>query len=147
MTEAFGPVLVESPAYPWAHSHYYEQELGTPITRRFLFFERMIPQDGLREIKLQAMRIEQELANADRRTVNIDPGYVTTAKVVLASTKDYAHRIYIGGGIFAEVTLYYMHNAYHGCAFAYQDYLAPEVTALFLEVREGLRRKATAQKA
>lgn len=134
----FGGLLVpESPEQCWTHSHYYEKELGSPVRRRFLFFDRMIPQDALRDFKLQAMELEAELAQDDRRTVNIDPGYVTTAKVVLASTKDYAHRIYIGGGIFAEVTLYYMHGAYHGGPFAYSDYLSPDVMAMF----DGIRRR------
>src|SRR3990172_2964210 len=110
--ECFGELLLESPSFPWDSSDYYREELGRPLRRRFLFFGNPFTPERLAEIKLQTNGVEQELSEEGKRTINLDPGYLTLAKVVLASTKNYAHRIAIGKGIYAEVMLIYRDGKY-----------------------------------
>jgi hypothetical protein len=136
-----GPVLRETLPAPWEHTDYYAEELGPGLMRRFIFFERLIGQDELGDIKLKTMAIESELSERGKRTVNIDPGYLTEAKVVLASTKDYSHRICLGNGIYAEVTLYCQHGRFRDHLFTYMDYKEEKNIRLFGEMREILGKR------
>lgn len=136
----FGPVDVTTPVSPWTHSKYYEKEMGTELMRVFLFFERPIGQDSLSDVKIVTNEIERCFMNntyteRPKRLVNIDPGYLTLAKVVLASTKDYAHRIYLGNGIYAEGTLYYKDKTFQPNPHTYPDYRSKESVTMFNEVR------------
>jgi hypothetical protein len=132
---AFGPVLMETPVEPWG-SDYYDGELGTPVMRRFCFFERLIKQDEIADIKVWTNRLEVELSTDSGRKVNLDPGYLTTAKVVLATTKDYSHRIYLGKGIFAEVALIYKGSGFQPHVFTYNDFRDGLNIGRFEEMRE-----------
>lgn len=137
LVDRFGPLRYKSPEIPW-HSGHYEDELGSPINRRFLFFDNTITQDALRDIKLATCSMERDLSVEGRRKVNLDPGILAPARVVLATTKDYAHRIYLGDGIFAETTLIYRHGRFSSGGFAYSDYLEDEVLELFALMRQEL---------
>ncbi|MCL4491806.1 MAG: DUF4416 family protein [Nitrospirae bacterium] len=107
LEEHFGEIIMESPALEWDFSDYYREEMGGPIYRRFLFFRELTEQDKIASIKLITNEIEKELSTGDKRNINLDPGYLTLAKLVLATTKDYSHRLYLKDGIYAEVTLMY----------------------------------------
>lgn len=122
LQDNFGEVLFYSPALSWNFSDYYKKELGDNLKRRYIFFQELIRLDSIAEIKLTTNEIEKSLSLDGKRKVNIDPGYLTLAKVVLASTKDYSHRIYMGKGIFAEITLIYKKDAFEPHINTYQDY-------------------------
>lgn len=98
---------MEGPKIRWDFSDYYKKELGNEIFRRFIFFKNLIKQESLPDIKLKTNEIEIRLSTNGKRNINLDPGYLTLSKIILASTKDYSHRIYLRDGIFAEVTLLY----------------------------------------
>lgn len=135
LSSAFGPVKMAGPVWTWSHSNYYEKEMGADLKRTFLFFERLIMPDRLADIKTITNEIEEDCRSSSgrlpERPINIDPGYITLAKVVLASTKDYSHRISIGRGIYAEVTLCYQDKTYHPLPHTYPDYRSAEYIALF----------------
>jgi len=138
---SFGPVDFVSEISPWAHTRYYKKEMGTGLKRQFLFFERHILPDTLSNIKNMTNDLEAHLKDSTDtgmpgRHINIDPGYLTLAKVVLASTKNYCHRIYIGNGIYAEVTLYYRDKSYQSLPHTYPDYGSREYIDMFNRVRE-----------
>lgn len=138
---SFGPVGFVSEISPWTHTRYYEKEMGTELKRQFLFFERPILPDALSNIKKMTNDLEADFrtragAAMPGRPVNIDPGYLTLAKVVLASTKNYCHRIYIGNGIYAEVTLYYRDKSYQSLPHTYPDYGSRESIHMFNKVKE-----------
>ncbi len=139
LIKSFGELLFESECLPWVHSEYYRYELGWPITRRFLAFRKRFDTGTIREIKLITNELEEMFSVDDRRKVNLDPGYITEAKVVLATTKNYPHRIYLGSGIFAEVTLFYTKGKYRPHQFTYLDYGTPEYLGIFHKMRELLR--------
>ena len=124
---------------PWDYSDYYKAELGTPIRRKFIFFRKTIDPGTLCDIKLRTNDIEELLSTEGKRNMNLDPGYLTPYSVVLASTKNYAHRIYIGKGIYAEVTLLFRDNRYQPYLFTYRDYASDEYAELFGRARNFLR--------
>jgi hypothetical protein len=140
----YGPVELVSEVAPWEYSDYYRDEMGPGLLRKFLSFERLIDPGILPSVKQRTDQLESSLAvhNAAgmRRTINIDPGYVTEAKVVLATTKDFSHRIYIGNRMFAEVTLRYRREirSFVAMEHTYPDFRSAETRAWFARVREHL---------
>jgi len=113
--------------------------MGDIIDRMFLSFERLIEADQLPEIKRQTNQLEQEMAALlpiVKRPVNLDPGYIEHAKVILASTKNFYHRIYLGGGIFGEVTMHFKNNTYHFFPWTYPDYQSRDYQEFFLRIRQ-----------
>src|SRR6266498_4956303 len=108
----FGEIVMETPPLSWDYSEYYRNELGSPIKRIFLFFKNRTGPEKLAHIKLATNGIEHQLSKEGKRNINLDPGYLTEAKVVLASTKNYSHRIHLSNGIFAEVALLYKEGGY-----------------------------------
>ena len=135
----FGPVDLESPVYPWTHTTYYEKELGPDLKRQFLFFKQPVSPDALHEIKRFTNDLEQRwvraTAEGNLRRINLDPGYLAPSKIVLATTKDYAHRIYLRDGIYAEVTLVYQGKSFVPLPHTYPDFRSEEYIALFNEAR------------
>lgn len=138
----FGRVDRVSREWPFEQTDYYRAECGPDLKRRFVGFETLIPPERLAEIKCRTGRIEQEIACQGvapfPRPVNLDPGYVDLSKLVLATTKDRAHRIYLGAGIFAEVTLQYVSGRWEPLPWTYPDYRQPAYHAFFLALRERL---------
>jgi hypothetical protein len=122
LEQAFGEAVMETPKVKWGPSLYYRDELGDEIYRRFVFFKDLIPQDALAPIKLATNEIENKFSENGKRKINLDPGYITPAKLVLASTKDYSHRIYLKDGIYAEVTLMFQNGCFVPHVNTYNDY-------------------------
>lgn len=139
LTQNFGDILLSSPRIKWNHSSYYSDELGWPIYRRFIFFRKLINPGRLADIKIKTNGIESMLSIDGKRTVNLDPGYLTPSSIVLASTKNYAHRVYLSQGIYAEVTLLYKNNSYTPHLFTYRDYQEKTSIEIFARARENLR--------
>ena len=141
----FGPVLHETESQEW-HCRHYEDELGRPIIRKFIFFERLVPPEDLPSIKQATNQMELKLSHDGKRTINIDPGYLTLANLVLASTKGYGHRIYMGGGIYAEVTLLFSKKdgQYIPQMFTYRDFSDERNIRVFTEMRMELKRRLSA---
>jgi hypothetical protein len=142
----YGKVDHRSDVIPFDFTDYYEKEMGDILDRVFFSFERLIEADRLPEIKRQTNELEDELAELLRtpnttikRPVNLDPGYVEQAKVVLASTKNFYHRIYIGRGIFAEVTMHFKNNTYQFFPWTYPDYQSRDYQEFFLRTRQIFR--------
>lgn len=104
-----GPADVASESFSFDQTDYYEPEMGKGLLRKFLAFERLIDASELAGVKRATNDIEKKLAvgAAVQRPVNLDPGYVALSKLVLASMKDFSHRIYLGGGVYGEITLMY----------------------------------------
>ena len=142
----YGPIDFQTDVLPWDKTDYYQDEMGEGIVRKFIFFERLMYPGDLPKAKLFTDRLEHDYAVSDkhrmRRRINIDPGYITEAKVVLATTKDFSHRMYVGSGIFAEVTLRYSlrDRCFMPYDYTYPDYRTDQYRQVFNEARELLRR-------
>ncbi len=143
LKKSFGEVSYQSPVYPWDRSDYYEEEIGRDLKRRFLFFAEPIMPDRLADIKIETNRIEGLYLNKayrnGKRKINIDPGYMNMAKVVLATTKDFSHRIYLRDGIYAEVTLIYVGDSYCPLPYTFPDFRSEDYIGLFNSVRGELK--------
>jgi len=135
LAEHYGPIDSASVPTDWTISTYYRDEMGPNIRRQFLSFERLITADELATVKLATNALEDRWRSTSGRQVNIDPGYIAATKLVLASTKDAAHRIYLGHGIYAEVTLLFSNGTFQAHAHTYPDYAAPEAVEFFNGVR------------
>lgn len=139
LTPFLGSVEFASEILSWAVTDYYEKEIGAGLRRRFVSFVPLASPELLPEFKLRAHEIEAsqswELGEQRGRRINIDPGYIDAGKVVLASTKNASHRLYLRGGIYGETTLVYESGAYRGCAYTYPDYLWPQTLSFFSAVR------------
>jgi len=137
LSDIFGPVDLESPVWPWEHTTYYEREMGEGLRRKFIFFERLIEPSMISDIKLKTIELEGEFLNdAGGRRINLDPGYLDAAKLVLVSTKDFSHRMYLDNGIYGEVTLIYSKNNYQSLPYTFPDYRTEEYFDIFKKARE-----------
>ena len=144
LVEAFGSVEIESPMFDFNMTDYYTAEMGKNLKKNFFCFTRPISLEALPDIKLLTNEIEWKYSRKEkenpRRMVNIDPGYVTMSKLVLASTKDYSHRIFIGKGIFAEITLRFSRGTFIPLETTYPDYRTSLAINYFNKVREFVKR-------
>lgn len=134
-----GSIDVHSEIFPFTHTDYYRKEMGKDLGRVFVAFERLIRCEQLPEIKILTNGLEKSLALNSagklKRRINIDPGYLEASKLVLASTKNFSHRIYLQKGIHAEVTLQYRQNRFQPLTWTYPDYQDPRVLKFLREVR------------
>ncbi|MBI5055844.1 MAG: DUF4416 family protein [Nitrospirae bacterium] len=137
LRELFGPSDIESSVWQWQHSAYYEKEMGADLKRKFVFFEKLINPQTISGIKLKTIELEKQCLNeSGGRGINLDPGYLDSAKIVLVSTKDYSHRLYLGNGIYGEVTLIYSGKSYQVLPYTYPDFRTEEYHDIFKKARE-----------
>lgn len=122
LAERFGPVDIISRWFSFDYTSYYETEMGSPLFRRMLAFEILIDQQRLAEIKNYTNYIESVYSENGNRAVNIDPGYMLCERFVLATGKNYTHRIYIGNNIYADLTLIYQDGGFKKLPWTYPDY-------------------------
>jgi len=144
---AWGPVAVASERFAFDATDYYEPSMGPGIQKCFFAYERLIDPAELVELKWQTNGWEAEYAgrggHAEPRPLNLDPGYLTPAKLVLASTKDHAHRLYLSRGIYAEVTLYYKQRAWQTRDWTFADYRRADYQEFLTRCRDYLRSRSS----
>lgn len=135
----YGHADMVSDVYPFDMTVYYVDEAGPAMVRQFLAFETLIHPGRLAEIKHRTNALEQRLAAELKtpypRPVNLDPGYIEPSKLVLASTKNFAHRIYIGQQMYAEVTLTYNKGRWETFAFTFPDFKSGRYNEFLARVR------------
>jgi len=136
LEKGFGKIDFTSLAIEFSHTDYYEQELGKNLKRKFISFKKLISPQNLSKIKAATNSIERKLSVKGSRLINIDPGYLDMAKLILASTKDYRHRIYLDKGIYAEITLFYQNNTFVPWEWTYPDYKSAEYIEIFNRIRQ-----------
>lgn len=135
----YGEIDFESPLFPFYYTDYYFKEMGGKLWRKFVSFKNLIDPEKLPGIKIFTNKLESEFLQpgSSRRRINIDPGYIDLSKLVLATTKNFSHRIYIGRGIYAEVTLRYLKNSgFHPWEWTYPDYRSKDYLEVFNLIRE-----------
>jgi hypothetical protein len=147
LSDVLGPLEDRSATKPFLHSDYYEKEMGKNLSRYFLLFRPLASREQLPEVKLQTNEIETRHALQGHRMVNIDPGYVAPEQIVLATTKGFAHRLYLGKGIFGDLTLMFENGSYHGLPWTYPDYRTEEIIALCNGWKQRYKESLRCQKA
>jgi hypothetical protein len=131
-----GAVDWVSPVINFDRTRYYQKEMGWPLYRRFVSFENLAPPEKLVEFKLKTHEIEQQhLVNGNRR-INIDPGYISAERLILATGKNYIHRVYLSRGIYADLTLIFDKGSFTPLKWTYPDYADQAIIELFNGVRE-----------
>lgn len=139
----FGPIAFRSDPFDFSQTDYYENSMGTGLKKQFIAFRNLMDPGRLRHVKRQTNTWEADYVALtewpEDRPLNLDPGYVSEAKLVLASTKDHAHRIYLDDGIYAEVTLHFQGGSWRKLPWTYPDYQQPDFHDFFLRCREYLR--------
>jgi hypothetical protein len=147
--QVWGPVALASPLYPFQETDYYTASMGPDLLKTFFAFQHLVDPGQLVSIKRRTNQWEsdyrQEFPGQETRPLNLDPGYLTEAKLVLASTKDHAHRIYLADGIFAEVTLHYQHGQWRERQWTFADYRRADYHEFFLACRRYLRAHRAGQ--
>jgi hypothetical protein len=133
----FGAIDIISAWLPFNYTTYYTEELGAPLFRRMFSFENLIQQDALANIKLSTNQLEHKYSRNGKRSVNIDPGYLLLERFVLASGKNFSHRIYLAKGVYADLTLMYSKGRFQTLPWTYPDYADRSM----LTVLERIRRK------
>jgi hypothetical protein len=134
-----GETEIRTDPCEWRFSRYYEEEMGKKLWRKFLFFRQLIDPIDLPGLKEWSNELEGRhgilVGEKFGRRINIDPGYLDHAKVVLASTKDPGHRLYLRDGIFAEVSLFYHHGSFHPFVYTYPDLRTAATIGIFNQAR------------
>ncbi|MCX8093528.1 MAG: DUF4416 family protein, partial [Candidatus Goldbacteria bacterium] len=138
LQEKFDSVDFESEKLSFTYTDYYNKEIGDNLIRRFISFKELQDPGELCSIKILTNEIEQKFLyeNTKNRRINIDPGLLSLSKFILATTKNYSHRIYIGDGIFAEVTLKYENKGFVAFDWTYPDYKTEEYRTILNRIRE-----------
>jgi hypothetical protein len=134
----YGPI-------PFSWSEYYSSEMGGDLHKVYISYENLVDRAELPSIKLFTNNIEGELAENNKRKVNIDPGYISRDKVVLATTKDFYHRLYLSDGIYGEVTLHYKRGQYRFFSWTYPDYRQLNIYQFFEKARSSLVKEIRSQ--
>jgi hypothetical protein len=143
LEEAFGPADWVSPELPFGYTHYYDAEMGGPITRFFVSCRERMDPARLADAKCTTNDIEEEFRRLGLRPVNLDPGLLSLANFVLASTKPSAHRVPLALGIYAEIELLYERSSFRPVEWTYPDYRTRE----YLDILEHIRGLLKAQRA
>ncbi len=143
LEQDFGPVALESLAYDFVQTEYYKAAMGSGLRKRFFVFRDLLPAERLPAIKLRTNELEAALAGAAKfpelRPLNLDPGLLSLGKLVLATTKNQAHRVYLRDGVYAEVTLRFDDGQFVPWPHTYADYRLPEALAFMKRARDYYR--------
>jgi|GEM_PF-46830 len=135
VTREFGNILEASPVFPFNYSEYYTAEMGGNLQKVFFLLARLIDPAAVVEWKLRAQEVESRYTENGKRKINFDPGYLDASKLVLATTKNYDHRIYLGRGIYGDVQLRFRFQQFHFNEWTYPDYRQPEHITFFEKAR------------
>jgi hypothetical protein len=143
----FGEIDFQSDVWPFTQTDYYKDQTGENILRQFVSIEKLIDPAKLANIKHKTNRLEQKLVAKSAaglpRPVNLDPGIIEPSKLVLATTKNYSHRIYIGKKMYAEVTLVFDKGHWQSLPYTYPDYRQQCYFDFFEKVRTKLLEQST----
>lgn len=139
LVKKFGTIDYKSPVLLFDHTDYYREEMGALLKRKFVSFKKLILPDRISNIKVMTNSFEKKFSTVKngclKRQINIDPGYISYSKLILATTKNYFHRIYLNKGIYAEVTLFWRKGGFHPFQWTYPDYK----TAAYIKILNTIR--------
>lgn len=142
LTRRFGPLAAVSLPTAFDHTDYYADEMGTGLFRRFWCFYELLPQEDLAAAKLFCQDLEEDLAGpVGARRVNLDPGILTQERLVLASGKQFTHKVYLGQGVWADLTLIFQRGRWQTQPWTFPDFRHAGTLALLTDFRRYYRRR------
>jgi len=140
LTEVWGPVDFVGRKISFSYTNYYDDEMGSNLFRKFVMFQKLVPQEGLPDLKGASRTLETRfLCSNGGRMVNIDPGLFLSDKLVLATTKPSANRPYLGHGVYADVMLVFENKSYRALRWTYPDYAEEETLRMLNTLRKRYR--------
>jgi len=131
----FSPVDLESEKIPFVFTDYYNNEMGTPLFRKFISFSKKINPELLSEIKIFTNSIEIEMSVSGKRVINIDPGYISDANVIIATAKNHYHRVPLSKGIYAHIEYVIKNKRFHFLEWTYPDFKSKEYIDFFTRLK------------
>lgn len=144
LEQDWGPIAMASQPFDFLETRFYEPTMGSALKKQWLAFQRLVDPANLADLKILSNRIEKEYRRSGlhnvTRPLNLDPGYLTEAKLVLATTKNREHRIYLRDGILAEITLYFQDHQWKSSRWTYPDYRRSDLHQFLTEARNRLRQ-------
>lgn len=141
LEKEYGKIDFGSPIFDFDYTDYYSEEMGRGLKKKFISFKNLVKLEQISSIKIFTNALEKRYSRENKRTINVDPGYISNAQLVLASTKNYYHRIYLGQGIYAEVTLFFKGGTFQPLQWTYPDYKAESSIGIFNKIREIYREQ------
>lgn len=139
LSEIFGEIDSKSDFFPFDYTDYYEKQMGQGLKRVFLSFYELMRPEELSSIKIKTNRLEENIKlkkGMESRAVNLDPGYLTASALIMATVKDFSHRIPLRNGIFAHLEFLFGKNEIRTLPWTYPDFKKPDYHPFFLEVRK-----------
>ncbi|WP_028575447.1 DUF4416 family protein [Desulfonatronovibrio hydrogenovorans] len=135
LEEHLGPADYLTDPFCFTETSYYDDELGLPISRRILSFDRLCQLDSLVWTKLFTNTLEQEHTLKGKRIFNLDPGILSMERLVLATGKNFTHRIYLGQGIWADLTLIFTKGDWQDLPWTFPDYKSEKIKTHLRTIR------------
>lgn len=138
LAQLYGAADLESEQFSFNYSDYYEKQMGKGLKRKFISFKGLISPEELSKIKIQTNGLEAEIKkefNANYRVVNLDPGYLTSSALIMATAKDFAHRVPLQNGIYAHLEFLFGKDEVRTLDWTYPDYRTDGYQDFFLKVR------------
>jgi hypothetical protein len=135
LSEHYGGIDFISTRMSFHYTDYYTGEMGSRLVRRVVVFDTVIRPESLPDVKLFTNDVEDRFAVTGKRRVNIDPGYISQAHLILATGKGYTHRPYLRDGIYADLTLIYRGKSFHSLPWTYPDYAEKPAIDMFNRIR------------
>jgi Domain of unknown function (DUF4416) len=137
LQEHFGSIDLQSQSYSFSqHSSYYDNEMNGEVHRIFISFSRLVDPASLADIKIATNQIELSFAHDTLRPINLDPGLINTGRLILATTKDAAHRFALKDGIYGELTLFYSRKVWQVLPWTYPDFRTQTTHAILNQIRK-----------
>ncbi|MEA3306085.1 MAG: DUF4416 family protein [Candidatus Omnitrophota bacterium] len=146
VSKKFGPADFESGLIDFLRTEYYKDEFGENLKRKFISIERPANPENIYKVKLITGALENKISRFGKRTVNIDPGYITESKLILLTTKDYSHRVYLKKGVYAESTLRFQNGTFSSHETTYPDYKSKDYIKIFNDIRNLYRKQLKSAK-
>jgi len=147
LQDAIAAVENSSAVIPFTATEYYRSEMGEPLFRQFVSFKGLLPPERLPEFKIGAMELEARLAENGRRLVNLDPGYMSEANIIIATAKNHYHRVPLSDGVYAHIEYVLKDGRLNFLPWTYPDFQTPAYLDFFKSLLESFKREKRAQSA
>ncbi len=129
----YGNIKAESFAYDFSFTDYYKDEMGSNLKKRFLIFNKEISKQDLIEIKFFITEIEKKYSQDNKRTIYIDPGYLSSKELVLATFKQRSFKEKIHDKVWLHKVLEFNENNIKHFFHTFADYKLKENQQFLLD--------------
>ena len=140
LANLYGPIDMESDIFPFTYTDYYSKQMGgSSLMRKFISFDTLIAPETLSDIKMTANHIEEKIKTklqSPHRIVNIDPGIINDSSLIMATVKDFAHRIPLQQGIYGHLELLFGKKEIRILGWTYPDFRKETYHSFFLNARK-----------